>query len=45
LTREYVQKTVDSGFKDRDFAVLLLEQARASGLELQPENVSVNDGL
>jgi 3-hydroxyisobutyrate dehydrogenase len=45
LTREYVQKTVDAGFKDRDFAVLLLEQARAAGLELQPENVPVNDGL
>ena len=45
LTREYVQKTVDAGFKDQDFAVLLLEQARAAGLELQPENVPVNDGL
>ena len=45
LTREYVQKTMDAGFKDRDFAVLLLEQARAAGLELQPENVPVNDGL
>jgi 3-hydroxyisobutyrate dehydrogenase len=45
LTREYVQKTVDAGFKDRDFAVLLLEQARAAGLELRPENVPVNDGL
>jgi 3-hydroxyisobutyrate dehydrogenase len=45
LTREYVQKTVDAGFKDRDFAVLLLQQARAAGLELQPENVPVNDGL
>jgi 3-hydroxyisobutyrate dehydrogenase len=45
LTREYVQKTVDAGFKDRDFAVLLLEQARAAGLELKPENVPVNDGL
>lgn len=45
LTREYVQKTVDAGLKDRDFAVLLLEQARAAGLELQPENVPVNDGL
>jgi 3-hydroxyisobutyrate dehydrogenase-like beta-hydroxyacid dehydrogenase len=45
LTREYVQKTVDAGFKDRDFAVLLLEQARASGLELKPENVPVSDGL
>ena len=45
LTREYVQKTVDAGLKDRDFAVLLLEQARAAGLELRPENVPVSDGL
>jgi 3-hydroxyisobutyrate dehydrogenase-like beta-hydroxyacid dehydrogenase len=45
LTREYVQKTVDAGFKDRDFAVLLLAQARAAGLELKPENLPVNDGL
>jgi hypothetical protein len=30
---------------DIDFATLLLEQARASGLELKPENVPVSDGL
>lgn len=30
---------------DIDFATLLLEQARASGMELQPENVPVPDGL
>lgn len=45
LTREYVQKTIDAGLQERDFAVLLLEQAKASGLELKPENVPVNDGL
>lgn len=45
LTREYVQKTLDAGHEDRDFAVLLLEQAKASGLVLKPENVAVNDGL
>jgi 3-hydroxyisobutyrate dehydrogenase len=45
LTREYVQKTIDAGHDQRDFAVLLIEQARASGIELQPENVKVNDGL
>jgi 3-hydroxyisobutyrate dehydrogenase len=45
LTRDYVQKTVDAGLESRDFAVLLLEQARAAGLELKPENVPVNDGL
>ncbi len=30
---------------DIDFATLLLEQARASGIELKPENVPVTDGL
>jgi 3-hydroxyisobutyrate dehydrogenase-like beta-hydroxyacid dehydrogenase len=45
LTREYVQKTIDAGHDQRDFAVLLIEQAKASGIELQPENVKVNDGL
>jgi 3-hydroxyisobutyrate dehydrogenase len=45
LTRDCVQKTIDAGHEQRDFAVLLVEQAKASGLELQPENVKVNDGL
>jgi 3-hydroxyisobutyrate dehydrogenase-like beta-hydroxyacid dehydrogenase len=45
LTREYVQKTIDAGLQERDFAVLLLEQAKASGLELKSENAQVNDGL
>jgi 3-hydroxyisobutyrate dehydrogenase-like beta-hydroxyacid dehydrogenase len=45
LTRDYVQKTVDAGHEDRDFAVLLVEQAKASGMELKPENATVNDGL
>lgn len=45
LTREYVQKTIDAGHEERDFAVLLLEQAKQSGLELKSENAAVNDGL
>lgn len=45
LTRQYVQKTIDAGHEERDFAVLLLEQAKASGLELKSENAVVNDGL
>lgn len=45
LTRDYVQKTIDAGHQERDFAVLLLEQAKASGLELKSENAQVNDGL
>jgi 3-hydroxyisobutyrate dehydrogenase-like beta-hydroxyacid dehydrogenase len=45
LTRQYVQKTIDAGHEERDFAVLLLEQAKASGVELKSENAVVNDGL
>ncbi len=45
LTREYVQKTIDAGHEERDFAALLIEQARASGLALEPENITVDDGL
>lgn len=44
-TRDCVQKTIDSGLEDQDFAVLLLEQARASGFDIKPENVDVSDGL
>jgi 3-hydroxyisobutyrate dehydrogenase len=45
LTLEYVQKTIDAGHENSDFAVLLLEQAKASGIELKSENAKVNDGL
>ena len=45
LTRELVQRTLDAGHGGRDFAVLLEEQARASGLALAPEDVRVSDGL
>jgi len=45
LTRDMVQKTIDAGHSGRDFSVLLEEQAKKSGLELQPEHVEVEDGL
>lgn len=45
LTREFVQKTIDAGFEGMDFAALLLVQAKASNLDLKPENVPVDDGL
>ena len=45
LTRDIVDKAVQAGHTDCDFAVLLLEQAKASGLTLAPENVKVDDGL
>lgn len=45
LTAQLVQGTVSSGRVDEDFAILLDQQAVASGLELKPENVFVDDGL
>lgn len=43
--REPVQSAIARGHTDEDFAVLLLLQAEASGLSVQPENVEVDDGL
>ena len=45
VTRDLVQRTLDAGHGGRDFAVLLEEQARASGLTLAPEDVQIGDGL
>ena len=45
MTRDLVQSMMGSGMTDRDFSTLLLQQARASGVELKPENVPVSDGL
>ena len=44
-TREIIQALIGNGFIDIDFATLLELQARASGLELKPENVAVPTGL
>ena len=44
-TAQLVQASVGSGRVDEDFAILLDLQAAASGLELKPENVAVDDGL
>jgi len=44
-TRDMVQALIGNGFADKDFASLIMLEARASGLELQPENVPVSDGL
>ncbi len=43
--RDLVQALIGNGHADKDFASLILMQARASGIELQPENVPVDDGL
>jgi 3-hydroxyisobutyrate dehydrogenase len=44
-TRDLIQSMIGRGMKEEDFATLLLHQAQASGIELQPENVEVEDGL
>jgi 3-hydroxyisobutyrate dehydrogenase len=45
MTRDLVQSMMGNGFTEEDFATLLVQQARASGVELKPENVPVGDGL
>jgi 3-hydroxyisobutyrate dehydrogenase-like beta-hydroxyacid dehydrogenase len=45
LTAQLVQQTVSSGRITEDFAILLDQQAAASGLELKPEDTPVDDGL
>ena len=44
-TRDLIQSMIGRGMKEEDFATLLVQQAQASGIELQPENMEVKDGL
>jgi 3-hydroxyisobutyrate dehydrogenase-like beta-hydroxyacid dehydrogenase len=44
-TRDLIQAMIGHGLTEQDFATLLVMQARASGIELSPENVQVGDGL
>jgi len=44
-TAQLVQASVGSGRVSEDFAILLDLQAAASGLQLEPEDVQVDDGL
>jgi 3-hydroxyisobutyrate dehydrogenase-like beta-hydroxyacid dehydrogenase len=44
-TRDLVQSMMGRGMREQDFATLLVQQAEAAGIELQPENVQVEDGL
>jgi 3-hydroxyisobutyrate dehydrogenase-like beta-hydroxyacid dehydrogenase len=44
-TRDLIQTMIGHGMTEEDFSTLILMQARASGLELKPENVKVGDGL
>jgi 3-hydroxyisobutyrate dehydrogenase-like beta-hydroxyacid dehydrogenase len=45
LVRDMVQALIGNGHADKDFAALLLLEARAAGIELEPENIVVSDGL
>ena len=45
ITRDVVQALIGRGMGDEDFSKLLVFEAEASGLKLEPENVPVNDGL
>ncbi|MGB9377855.1 MAG: NAD(P)-dependent oxidoreductase [Mycobacteriales bacterium] len=44
-TAQLVQQSVSSGRTTEDFAILLDQQAVASGVELKPEETPVDDGL
>jgi len=45
LTRDLLQQMIGQGMTEQDFSTLLLMEAKASGLQLEPENVQVGDGL
>jgi 3-hydroxyisobutyrate dehydrogenase-like beta-hydroxyacid dehydrogenase len=45
ITRDLLQTLIGHGLSDEDFAKLIVLQAKASGIELKPENVPVGDGL
>jgi 3-hydroxyisobutyrate dehydrogenase len=45
LTAQLVASAIGAGYDKEDFATLLLEQARRSGVELTSEGADVSDGL
>jgi 3-hydroxyisobutyrate dehydrogenase-like beta-hydroxyacid dehydrogenase len=45
MTRDLIQSMMGAGMTEEDFSTLLVQQARASGIELKPENKTVGDGL
>jgi 3-hydroxyisobutyrate dehydrogenase len=45
LMRDVLQTMIGHGLTEEDFATLLVMQAKASGVDLKPENVPVGDGL
>ena len=44
-TRDLIQSMMGNGMTEQDFATLIVQQARASGVKLEAENMPVNDGL
>jgi len=44
-TRESISSLVGRGYDNVDFAILLVELAKNSGLEVTPDNVEMSDGL
>jgi 3-hydroxyisobutyrate dehydrogenase len=45
VTRDLIQAMMGAGMTEQDFSTLLVQQAKASGIELKPENKAVGDGL
>jgi 3-hydroxyisobutyrate dehydrogenase-like beta-hydroxyacid dehydrogenase len=45
ITRDLIQSMMGAGMTAEDFSTLLLQQAKASGIELKPENKAIGDGL
>jgi 3-hydroxyisobutyrate dehydrogenase len=45
LTHKIVDQAVQAGHTDCDFSILLLQEAEAAGMKLEPEDVEVDDGL
>jgi len=45
VTRNIVAQEVGNGNTEQDFASLILTVAHGSGMDIQPENVPVDDGL
>lgn len=44
-TRDLVEQVINAGYTDCDFGILLEQQAQAAGMQLEPENMEVDDGL
>jgi 3-hydroxyisobutyrate dehydrogenase-like beta-hydroxyacid dehydrogenase len=45
VARGEVDKLVQAGHTECDFAMLIAQAAAAAGMKLEPENVAVDDGL